>query len=217
MTSNLEAFSLGSFNPETKEFSDITYYNLEIKEQPQLQVKNSHIRYAAKGRVLVAAMKPKQQLQQQQGASAKKEIKEKLVNIQDGLPRFGGGTPEELIILPVRLARKQYKNRTISASQVNDLLLKGAKEIESSAPTISAISFSYGKDSRLTHPARQRSTNTIVNSSAKLDTEEGDPPREVEEYIIGKPCQIPGCSYCYQAAEVKTIPDYPSQQQSVFL
>jgi hypothetical protein len=212
-TSNLEAFSLDSFDPTTKEFSGITYYNLEIMEKPPLTVKNSHVREAANGKeeVLVAAMKPRQYLGSASHAK-RSSTKQKLVNIQNGIPKFGGGTPNELIILPFRLARKHYKDKSIAATEVNDIVLKGAKEISSSDSTISAIISAHGKDNRLVHPAREVTTNTIVNSSAKLDTED---PREVQEFAISKACDIPSCAFCYSEAEVKTIPNFEEQQKTL--
>lgn len=199
-TKTLEAFSLGSFNPNTKMFSDITFHSLLIQEHKPLQVKNSHIKHPGEGKVLIAAAKKRSD----QGI--------KQINIMNGMDKFGGGTPKEKIIVPIRLARKEYKDKQLSGSQVNDLLMKGYKEIDRSTPEIIAIVSSHDLDTRLIHSAKEVQKSSAINS-AKIGKEE---PREIQEFIDGKSCNIPSCSVCFSESEVGTIPDYTSQQ-SVFL
>jgi hypothetical protein len=201
-TQTLEAFSLGRFNPNTKLFSDIVFHSLQIEEHPQLQVKNSHIKHPGEGKVLIAAAKKR---------SGDQGVKQ--INIMNGMNKFGGGTAKEKIILPIRLARKELKGKTMSGSAVNDLLLKGYKEIDRSSPEILAILSAHDKDQRLCHSITEVQKSSAINS-AKLGKEEA---REIQEFKVpSKGCNVPQCSICFSESEVGTIPDYTAQQ-SVFL
>jgi hypothetical protein len=124
----------------------------------------------------------------------------------------GAGRKQDKIILPVKLTRKECKGKTLSGSAVNDLLLKGYKEIDRSAPEITAIISAHDMDTRLIHSIKEVQNNTVINS-AKIGKEE---PRQVQEFTVPKPCNMPSCSICFSESEVGTIPDYASQQ-SVFL
>ena len=92
------------------------------------------------------------------------------------------------------------------------MLLKGYKEIDRSAPEITAIISAYDMDTRLIHSAKEVQNNAVINS-AKLGKEE---PRKVQEFVVAKACSVPSCSICFSESEVGTIPDHASQQ-SVFL
>ena len=203
-TQTLDAFSLGNFNASTKQFSDIVFHSLQIEEYPQLQVKNSHIKHPGEGKILIAAAKKRY------GDGGIKNI-----NIMNGMDRFGGGTQKETIILPVRLTRRELKDKTLSGSQVNDLLLKGYKEIDRSSPEILAILSAHDRDTRLCHSINEVQKNSSAINSAKLGKEEE--PRHIQEFKVpSKGCQVPTCSICFSESGVTTIPDYEAQK-SVFL
>jgi hypothetical protein len=203
-TSYLSAFSLGPFNPDTKQFQYVKHYTLEIQQAPPLPIKNSEVKEARAGKVLVV--------------SAKRRYGDQKVvqlNTSSGIPKFTTASkpPHDKIILPVRLTEHK-ENVRVNGSEVNDMLLHGQKEISESDPLITAICSSHEMDTRLVHNyLKEKNSSSIVNAKKKLSQE----PRTVIEYTVPhKGCGQANCPFCYSAAEMGTILDYQSQQ-SVFL